>query len=278
MCRDSPDDEGCAYRKGKAVYVEYAIVANGLRSDYTMCNSHHKGDPYTCVPEWFCSCAGTDGASMVLNASGCLCSAWGGSIGRDHEHVEGRTDMKGLGEIAVQADWGTRGDGVAQPNCSALLSRSACSKPCGRGCAWDASTSTCSWAYSSAIALSEFADLVGGNWIAVERAGECTAGGGGGGGGGAAAPCYWSSTVSMRANATCVNNQINAAVAKNSIAAARCWADCGLSSDYPKQPSDCWVRCLQQGVLGRLSNGTGERIDPQILVDAFEKGLQLCKL
>ena len=78
--------------------------------------------------------------------------------------------MKGLGEIEVEADWGTRGAGAGQPDC-APLGEHACQAL--RGCGWDAANGRCAWEYDLAIALSEVADLVGGNWIAVERAGEC---------------------------------------------------------------------------------------------------------
>ena len=144
----------------------------------------------------------------------------------------------------------------------------------GCGCAWHAPTRQCRWAYDLAIALSEIADLIQGSWIAVESAGECIEGGD--------HPCYWTAETATRANATCVNNLINAAVAHHSAAAAQCWKGCGLTPNYPRLPSDCWVRCLQMGVLGpepRLGNGTGEAaVDPRILTAAFERGMQVCKL
>ena len=75
---------------------------------------------------------------------------------------------------------------------------------------------------------------------------------------------------------------VNAAVAGNSPAAARCWKDHGLTSDYPAKPRDSWVRCLQAGILGPEPRGPGNRTgngaDPRVLAAAFERGLEACKL
>ena len=261
MCRDSPDDEGHAFRQGKAVYIEYNVTANGLHTDYTMCNSRVVGGAYSCVPEWYCSCHHVDGARLAVNASGCACADWGGS------YSKGRTDMAGLGEIAVEADWGTHGAGMGQPNCSSLIE-----SKCSDGCEWDAPKGRCVWAYNLAIALSEIADRIQGSWIAVESAGECKEDGNN--------ACYWSAEVTAHANATCVNNLINVAVANNSAVAMQCWEGCGLTPNYPRLPSDCWVRCLQSGVLGpepRLGDGSSKQvIDPRVLTAAFERGMRTC--
>eukprot|EP01043_Picozoa_sp_COSAG02_P082338 COSAG02_NODE_20590_length_824_cov_0.885517_1_plen_171_part_00 len=156
-----------------------------------MCNAVSTGG-YTCVPEWNCACLDSTGGNEGGGGGECGCVGWGSgsmhlprsapAFWRNHSFGVGRND--------VEAEWGSTGGGHVAENCSAINSKTACTK--AKGCKWDAAYVAeratgadvgtveqregprCENEFVVAEALTCAADRVGGYWYSTQGPGENT--------------------------------------------------------------------------------------------------------